>query len=202
MRKLLLSFVSLFFICQSFAQLNQIDSLDWDHWYVYPTNLFSLQWSQPAASADTLIGYNIYRNDSLYRFQTETYLTNYYYPTNCLEDFVWFNGGSDFYIHVTAVYNNDSLESAYTDSAYCAGYAVGLNPVKEEVLSIYPNPVKDELIINVPDVHKVQIYNSAGQLIKEHKNSNTLNMSEYLAGLYFVRIYSRNGVITEPLLKE
>src|SRR5690606_39503594 len=62
-----------------------------------------------------LIGYNVYRDNDLYRFQTENTLYNFEQSSNCDEDFLMYNNGLGFYAHVTAVYNPGSVESGYTE---------------------------------------------------------------------------------------
>ncbi|WP_448607465.1 T9SS type A sorting domain-containing protein [Paenimyroides ceti] len=72
----------------------------------------------------------------------------------------------------------------------------------EDVISYYPNPVKEELfleweLIDNKKVHKIEIYNSIGQSIKvfnrlEDLNSITISFIEYPAATYHVILYYSN----------
>ena len=73
MKKKLLLFAlfSGLFCFHSFGQNNPVENLTWSQSYVYMHNFFELDWDEPATPHDELIGYNVYRNDELYRFQTD-----------------------------------------------------------------------------------------------------------------------------------
>ena len=114
-------------VSSSFAQLNPIQNLDLDHWYIYPNNYFILSWEEPDPSEDTLMGYNVYRENDLYCFTSE--LSLYHTPgaSNCGEDFLIYGGGISFDIHVTAVYNSTLEESDYFETVHCDGFLIGIN---------------------------------------------------------------------------
>jgi hypothetical protein len=84
------------------GQLNPINNLNWEHIYVNPYNYFSLTWEAPDQSIDSLVGYNIYAGDSLYKFQN-------YIGAHCQEfdqtdcDFIYSFLSAGDYIKVTAV---------------------------------------------------------------------------------------------------
>ena len=67
---------------------------------------------------------------------------------------------------------------------------------KEKVITVYPNPVKDNLVIsNLCEDCIVNVYASTGQLIFSGK-SNTVNASDWNKGIYEVIIINNNeGVI-------
>lgn len=70
--------------------------------------------------------------------------------------------------------------------------------VKENRLTVFPNPVSDVLRINAPDdkVYYYQVYNMAGQLVKEGKFVNKqTDLSTLAAGAYLVRINSSKSVV-------
>lgn len=92
------------------AQYNPIQNLSWSHGYDYPHNCFSLSWTAPELSNDSLIGYNIYRNDSLYLFTSETaFVCNpcIGMPETDFCNFIWFNIDEGFTICVKAVYEGN-----------------------------------------------------------------------------------------------
>lgn len=73
----------------------------------------------------------------------------------------------------------------------------------EDVISYYPNPVKEELflkwdLINDNKVLSIDIYSLNGQLIKKvesnlENNTTLISFNEYPVGLYFVNLNYLNG---------
>ncbi|WP_179334960.1 T9SS type A sorting domain-containing protein [Winogradskyella costae] len=79
----------------------------------------------------------------------------------------------------------------------------------ETVINIYPNPVKDNLNIELTHVNETvdyQIYNTLGQKISEgslEPNSTyNMNMSQYETGLYFVKLSTSTNTITKKIIKK
>ncbi|MCK5766090.1 MAG: T9SS type A sorting domain-containing protein [Bacteroidales bacterium] len=194
--------VSITIILQSFGQLNPINNLNWEHWYVCPNNYFNLNWEPPNISQDTLMGYNVYRNNELYRFQTETILNHEEYGGNCGEDFVIYNFG-DFWIHVTAVYNSTYLESNYNDSAHCGGFLIGIDEMKLYQLNLFPNPATNILTIKSDNktIDEIQVYNFTGQCVLEQRPSNNVfDVSGLKSGMYIIECVIDNKIIRQKLL--
>lgn len=73
----------------------------------------------------------------------------------------------------------------------------------EDVISYYPNPVKEELylrweLINENKVSKIDIYNLNGKIIKSYidldkDNSKNISFQEYPPSTYLVVLYYTNG---------
>lgn len=100
------------------------------------------------------------------------------------------------------------------DSNECVSYrtiyinnAVGINDSKySEGIIVYPNPSSNGVFIidfsesNVSN-HKYAIYNSLGKLVKQKDLINsinpkeTLNLSEFASGIYYLQITDDNGII-------
>ena len=72
-----------------------------------------------------------------------------------------------------------------------------------ERATIYPNPVKDILTIKgVSQISKISIYTLSGQLLIEHKgNTNTIDVSEFKDGIYFLTITTELGEINKKIVK-
>ena len=78
----------------------------------------------------------------------------------------------------------------------------------EDIISYYPNPVKEELylkweLINTNALSKIEIYSFAGQLVKsftklEKDNSKIISFQEYPSGTYLVHLFYINGE-TKPI---
>ena len=69
-------------------------------------------------------------------------------------------------------------------------------------ISLYPNPVKDILFVNTQSQNMVvKIYSLQGQIIKE-SSSNSLDVSELNAGLYFAEVNIEGKIFTKRFIKE
>ena len=195
------------------AQLNSVNNLQWEHWYIQPYNYFDLWWEQPDSTLDTLVGYNIYRESDLYRFQTETRLYNTPAHSNCGEDFLDYGGGG-FWIHVNAVYNSTLEESIYVDSVYCYGLAVGIEENYYQAFRAYPNPFTTSTTIEyqLTDPSRVQlsIYNTIGEqvyraedrLMPLGKHSFTWGGDRLTEGMYYGVLRTEDGVSVVKIVKQ
>jgi len=78
------------------------------------------------------------------------------------------------------------------------------NIANEANISIYPNPVKNSLNIDSKEmIENIQIFNYLGSLVFEQKCNNSsvkLNTSDFIKGMYLVRINSINGTSTKRLV--
>jgi hypothetical protein len=105
-------------------------------------------------------------------------------------------------IHTT----NDNAVFAYKRGN---GQQQGIeNPVAGNIsISVYPNPVKDELFIlnsgQFP-VTGVEILDSAGKTITgiKSKNINSVDVSALPQGIYLIKIYAENGATVEKFSKK
>ena len=70
--------------------------------------------------------------------------------------------------------------------------------------NIYPNPVKDLVMIQGRNINSISVYNSVGVLVERIEVSNNeteINMSEYNTGIYFVQVNTENGTTTRKVVK-
>jgi pectate lyase len=78
------------------------------------------------------------------------------------------------------------------------------NPL-EEMLTLYPNPVANDLNIRVRDnitIERISIYNSTGQLVKRVEgNSTIINLSHLNSGIYLVILHTNRGAIKKKVIK-
>ncbi|RED98372.1 carbohydrate-binding protein [Marinoscillum furvescens] len=84
-----------------------------------------------------------------------------------------------------------------------------LNAVTEQTLSVYPNPVTDQLFAAIPEANFKQyvLYGVNGQVIKagalqDHQSTLQLDMSEVEKGLYMLRLSNANQSITTRFIKQ
>jgi len=66
--------------------------------------------------------------------------------------------------------------------------------------SVYPNPSSDVLNIRTNEpIEKVELYNTIGQLIVAKKTTN-VNISSINIGVYILKIYSGNRIVTKKVM--
>ena len=73
-------------------------------------------------------------------------------------------------------------------------------------LSVFPNPTKDNVMIQGEAIETVSVYNTLGQCMLnetfENANSVELNMSNLSAGVYMVSIRTNGTMVTKMIVKE
>ena len=70
-------------------------------------------------------------------------------------------------------------------------------------MRIYPNPVKDNLTITAEAMTRITITNTLGQVMYDEEvvsDNQEVNVSQYKAGVYVVRIATETGVIVERVV--
>jgi hypothetical protein len=70
-----------------------------------------------------------------------------------------------------------------------------------ESVSLYPNPVKDQLFIKAQNLQSVEVYNIVGQQVMATEN-DVVDMAAWTEGIYFVRIHTGGKVITRRVVKQ
>ncbi len=188
------------FITPLFAQLNPVQNLSWMHYYDYPNNFFELQWEAPAQPHDELLGYKVYRNNELYRFQTETsvyYLNTQVFGivTNCTTDFLSINNQGQpstngFDMHVTAVYSSGA-ESDYLQTEHCVGPLLAATNFMQKQPLVYPNPTSGVLFLINQSFDEVLVYSTSGQMVLREQHKSQLDLSSLPKGLYVVQLFSQ-----------
>lgn len=206
--KLFLTSTLLFlFFSNVFAQLNPISGLSIHHTYEYGSycpgyNCFTLTWNQPEVSEnDTLIGYNIYKDAELWRFQDDTSVGCHEYEPDCPDsDFV---EPYAFWVKVKAVYNNtEYAESEAIDSVFWEGLALNIDQDKSSKSLVFPNPTNGIVKINSENLQKIIVINSSGKIVLTQIIGDEINLSNKPTGIYFVRILTTSEIITEKLVLE
>ena len=118
-------------------------------------------------------------------------------------------GENEVILTVIDASGNTSIATAtvtLTDPNQFCELSVG--QTKELSFNIYPNPTQGDITIetNANTINKVEIYDVNGRLIKNFTpNSNKVfnsNISNFNAGVYFVKIYSNNISSVKQLIKQ
>lgn len=200
----------LFFNVVAIAQINPVQNLTWSQWYEYPNNFFQLQWEAPAQPQSSLLGYNIYRNNELYTFQTETSLYSIYsdvygFVSNCnaLEFLGWDNQEqpytNGFEIYVTAVYAGN-IESSHLQTVFSNGLALKTKDFGREKTIIYPNPTTGLLNIDIQNLTKIIICDFSGKTLKTFESNAQIDLSWMPKGCYLIKLESENEVRVEKVI--
>ncbi len=97
-----------------------------------------------------------------------------------------------------------------TDSLLISIQYVGIDEYINEDIKVYPNPVKDKLLINLGyvnvKVERIQLFNSTGLLMYSLEGnqlqSETIEITvfDYNQGVYFLNIFTEIGVIRRKIM--
>jgi hypothetical protein len=97
-------------------------------------------------------------------------------------------------------YNGNDI---YASPGYANSTLSIKNAFLEKAIRLYPNPVKNILIIESKiQIKKVEIFSVLGQKVKEiNSDVNYIQTSSLPHGMYMVKIYSENAFIIKKLIK-
>ena len=84
---------------------------------------------------------------------------------------------------------------------------VHISSYSSEEFSLFPNPAQNTLIINRQNATKVavSVYNNMGALVHSFETSETnfeINVSNYITGIYFIRLSDSNRFATKSFIKQ
>ena len=103
--------------------------------------------------------------------------------------------------------NGGAIDSNFSESSMVIDYVrvyqnttASTEDVFENKFSVYPNPSSDVLNIRTNEpIDKVELYNTIGQLIVAKKTTN-INISSINIGVYILKIYSGNRIVTKKVM--
>ena len=109
-----------------------------------------------------------------------------------------------YYYQVTAVYANcESEPAAAFDNPNVNYVVVGVTGVDEnDGMAIFPNPTKGNLTIQANAMQHITVVSVLGQVVYDadvNADEVILNLSQYTAGMYTVRVTTENGVRVERI---
>jgi hypothetical protein len=79
---------------------------------------------------------------------------------------------------------------------------VFVSRVSEKPMSLYPNPTRGMVTIDITAaVEKIDIYNLHGIVKTVKGDDKTIDISDLAPGVYFVKIYSREGNYIGSLIR-
>jgi hypothetical protein len=198
-----------------FAQFNPVNGLEYEQSYDYGNsfcpsyNCFYLSWGVPDISSETLVGYNVYRNDELYLFTESTHISCDGMGPCSSDDF--YDSSFPFWVKVKAVYNEEKIESIANDSIYVCDLYLYIDKIESFEIELLQNPISEgeniRLYCNNPmNLYKIKVISLNGKLIKEvdlfNKVGNYLNItSEGMSGgFYIINIQTEDKIISKKLL--
>ncbi|NNF36120.1 MAG: T9SS type A sorting domain-containing protein, partial [Saprospiraceae bacterium] len=102
---------------------------------------------------------------------------------------------------------NEPLDEGYQIFPFFAADFTGSssldNIIDENAVMIYPNPFRDQLIIESEDpIISTELFNIQGQRLLRSSESTTLDVSEIANGVYFIRIETKDGGLMKKVIKE
>ena len=202
MRKII---ILIFFLSTGLnAQINPILNLTWQQEYDFGYYDYLLQWDEPASPHDELVGYNVYRDNELFQFQTENYLTTYGVNPNGDQDFMSFESDGDgFYVNVRAVYGPNALESDFTQSVLVENNLLGVNDRERQRINLHPNPTTGKIYIVAEHLAKIRIYDLPGKKVAEFEAISELDLQNLNKGIYIIELIDQNetSVFKKIILK-
>lgn len=174
--------------------------------YECPNTIYYLDWEEPDLSnTPNLVGYNIYRNDTLL-LSTGPNTLDYTESLNPFDDWPEF-----ICYHVSAVYENPSGESVPTEEL-CDGWLTGIGQNKDNEINIncYPNPfINGTKILFSTNKQKgeLTIFDQTGKQIHTYqinKNMERLEIpgDDLKPGIYFYQLKTDDGISeTKKMIK-
>ena len=113
---------------------------------------------------------------------------SYHWSTGATTQSIEVDHMSWYYITVTGANGCTATDRVFV------GY-VGIPSIDDaNTISVFPNPVKDQLNIKSPfPVEKIEVYNAIGELVIKESHASklvTLNTSNLFDGVYIVRIFT------------
>ncbi|MFK8045496.1 MAG: choice-of-anchor J domain-containing protein [Crocinitomicaceae bacterium] len=77
-----------------------------------------------------------------------------------------------------------------------------VSKIPEKTISVFPNPVVDQLNVSVPDGSKYELIGFEGKIIKEGTiESGLVDLSQLKSSIYFLKIQIDNEIYTKKIVK-
>ena len=110
-------------------------------------------------------------------------------------------GAGTYYYQVVTVYDNGCVSdpAAAYDNPNNDYVEVGVTGIGENngKVALYPNPTKGNVTIEANGMSRITVVSMLGQVVFDtelNADTYTLNMAQFNAGMYMVRVYTEEGV--------
>lgn len=173
---------------------------DFDYEYVGENYKIKLSWTRPEVSTG-LSGYYLYRKfgeEGTYEKIKQLGASATVYTDNTA------NVQGDYYYRLYAYYGGIDCTSApasLKDDPTKFYLKVYYSPTEVDenqasALKLYPNPAQQSLSLEAEGMTYIEVYDVLGQLVYQQEtesNNLTLNVSDWMEGLYFVKVQTQSG---------
>jgi hypothetical protein len=113
-------------------------------------------------------------------------------------------GTGTYYYQVTTVYDNDCESDPAVNAENPANdyVMIGVTGIDEnsDKVALYPNPTKGNVTIEANGMSRITVVSVLGQVVFDTEldaDVYTLNMAQFNAGMYMVRVYTEEGVVVK-----
>ena len=153
-----------------------------------------------AKTRDGIVKYNVYRSDAAAGEYTQigevaAVAGQTYYEYIDTPEAI-----GTYYYQVRADYGDCESEPApaFDDPThdYVSASVDAVNENSDNV-ALYPNPTKDNVTIEAAGMNRITVVSMLGQVVYDTEVSEdtyVMNMSQFTAGMYMVRVYTENGM--------
>lgn len=101
---------------------------------------------------------------------------------------------------IKAVYpENKETEAIFSDDVVVKNGVGGVNDVANDIIEIYPNPVKDK-IYTTQEIDKAQIFTLGGNVVTEVSNTNEIDVNDLPNGIYLLHVSIDNQEIVKKII--
>lgn len=149
-------------------------------------------------AAEGAASYNVYRSNTGTDYEIIANVTETQYEEEITE-----NG--DYYYQVTAVFADGESDPATTPEGdnvimfNVSGLGIAENNVN---VSLYPNPSDGAFNVSCPGMTKITIYGLCGETVIDiDTKADSHVVSDLDAGVYFIRIETAKGSITQKIVR-
>lgn len=95
----------------------------------------------------------------------------------------------------------DTANLFYIKTAYSGTLGIDQKFITSS-LTLYPNPVSNQLFITAENIQRIEIYNMLGSLVKTAtKDTESIDVSNLTTGNYLVKITTDLGTVTKKIIK-
>lgn len=158
-----------------------------------------------STNESTFQHYNVYRGENLNEMELLAETTEGKY-------FDVLSYGT-YYYQVRSVYKDgeETCESEpansfqHPDQFYVKVELLNIGETGVNGMMVYPNPAKDNLTIKAEGMKRITITNTLGQVVYDNEadtDNEVINMSQYDAGIYMVRITTETGSVVRKVSKQ